>query len=83
MRPKVLLLDEPSAMLAPSTLESLFQEIRRIASRGTTILLVEQNIRKAFEITDYVYVFDYGRNRIDGTPEQCLQNPELAELFLG
>jgi branched-chain amino acid transport system ATP-binding protein len=83
MKPKVLLLDEPSAMLAPAILEALFDEIRRITSHGTTIVLVEQNIRKAFEITDYVYVLDYGRNRIDGTPEECLHNPELAELFLG
>jgi branched-chain amino acid transport system ATP-binding protein len=83
MKPSVLLLDEPSAMLAPAILETLFDEIRRIARHGTTIVLVEQNIRKAFEITDYVYVFDYGCNRIDGTPAECLANPELAELFLG
>lgn len=83
LKPKVLLLDEPSAMLAPSILEGLFTEIRRITQGGTAILLVEQNIRKAFEITDFVYVFDYGTNFISGTPQQCMQNPDLASLFLG
>ena len=83
VNPKVLLLDEPSAMLAPAILEGLFEEIRRIAERGTTILLVEQNIRKAFEITDFVYVLDYGTNFYEGTPQQCSGNPALASLFLG
>ena len=83
MRPDILLLDEPSAMLAPGFLDDLFGEIRRIADRGTAVLLVEQNIRKAFEVTDRVYVFDYGTNFMDGTPRECMENPALASLFLG
>jgi neutral amino acid transport system ATP-binding protein len=83
LHPSVLLLDEPSAMLAPAILEELFGEIRSIAGRGTAILLVEQNIRKAFEITDFVYVLDYGVNFISGSPADCMANPALSSLFLG
>jgi ABC-type branched-subunit amino acid transport system ATPase component len=83
LKPRILLLDEPSAMLAPSVLAELFAKIRAIADGGTAVLLVEQNIRKAFEISDMVYVLDYGTNFINGTPAQCAENPAVAELFLG
>lgn len=83
LHPKLLLMDEPSAMLSPALLEALFTEIARMPERGTTILLVEQNIRKAFEITQRVYVLDYGTNYIDGTPAECLRDPRLAALYLG
>ena len=81
--PTMLLLDEPSAMLAPALLDTLFKQIREICTSGVTVLLVEQNIRKAFEITDQVYVLDYGHNSLHGTPAECLANPELATLYLG
>ena len=83
LHPKLLLMDEPSAMLSPALLEALFTEIARMPEPGTTILLVEQNIRKAFEITQRVYVLDYGTNYIDGTPAECLRDPRLAALYLG
>ena len=83
LQPTLLLMDEPSAMLAPALLEDLFRHIRRIVESGTTVLLVEQNIRKAFEITDYVFVLDYGTNYLAGTPEECRRNERLAALYLG
>lgn len=83
LKPQLLLLDEPSAMLAPSVLVELFAKIRAIADSGTAILLVEQNISKAFEISDMVFVLDYGANFINGTPQQCTANPAIAQLFLG
>ena len=72
-----------AAMLSPALLEALFTEIARMPERGTTILLVEQNIRKALEITQRVYVLDYGTNYIDGTPAECLRDRRLAALYLG
>ncbi len=83
LEPALLLLDEPSAMLAPALVDSLFCTIRDLCDAGLTVLLVEQNIRKAFEITDRVYVLDYGRNHLDGTPAECMASPELSSLFLG
>ena len=81
--PHVLLLDEPSAMLAPAFLEEIWDEIRRFTAAGTTVVLVEQNIRKALELADYVYVLDLGRNRFEGTPGAIAANGELATLYLG
>ncbi len=81
--PKMLLLDEPSAGLAPMVVEMIFEHIRTINRQGVTFLLVEQNARKALENSDRAYVLVDGRNRIDGPGRALLADQQIGELFLG
>jgi ABC-type branched-subunit amino acid transport system ATPase component len=81
--PQMLLLDEPSAGLAPMIVEMIFEHVRTINQQGVTILLVEQNARKALENSDRAYVLVDGRNRIDGPGQELLADQQIGELFLG
>jgi neutral amino acid transport system ATP-binding protein len=81
--PRVLLLDEPSAGLAPGFVETIFAKVRDINEAGVTVVMVEQNARRALAMSDRGYVLDLGRNRFQGTGPNLLENPEVAELYLG
>jgi ABC-type branched-subunit amino acid transport system ATPase component len=81
--PSILLLDEPSAGLAPVFVDSLFEQVRAINRLGVTILMVEQNARRALEFSDRGYVLDLGRNALEGKGADLLADPRLAELYLG
>ena len=81
--PDVLLLDEPSAGLAPALVDQLFDELVKINKSGVTILMVEQNARRALEISDYGYVLDMGRNRHEGTGKALSDDPEIVGIYLG
>ncbi len=81
--PDVLLLDEPSAGLAPALVDQLFDELVKINKSGVTILMVEQNARRALEISDYGYVLDMGRNRHEGTGKALADDPEIVGIYLG
>jgi neutral amino acid transport system ATP-binding protein len=81
--PRLLLLDEPSAALSPLLAAAIFEKVRAICEAGSTILLVEQNVRKALEISDRGYVLDSGKNAITGTGKDLLSNPEMRRLYLG
>lgn len=81
--PKLLLLDEPSAGLAPKLVDSIFRQIWKIREAGTAIVLVEQNARRALELADRAYVLANGQMRFEGTPQELLDNPELGRLYLG
>ena len=81
--PRLLLLDEPSAALSPVLAAAIFGKIQAIRDAGTTILLVEQNVRKALEISDRGYVLDSGQNAITGAGKALLANPEMGRLYLG
>jgi branched-chain amino acid transport system ATP-binding protein len=83
MRPRVLLLDEPSAGLDPKSAAMIFGEIRRIAESGICVLMVEQNARRALRISDYAYVLDMGQNRYQGTGAELLHDKEVERLYLG
>jgi len=83
MRPKVLLLDEPSLGLAPLVVKDIFATIRKIADDGTTVLMVEQNARQSLLIADYAYVLELGRIKTQGTSEQLLQDETLISAYLG
>jgi branched-chain amino acid transport system ATP-binding protein len=83
LRPALLLLDEPSLGLAPGPMGQVFGEVRRIARDGTTVLMVEQNARRALEIADRALVLDLGRLRLTGTGAEILSNPEVRRLYLG
>jgi len=81
--PHLLLLDEPSAGLAPIIVEEIFDRIRAINAGGTSILLVEQNARRALELADYAYVLDLGQNSQEGTGRELLDNEEVVQVFVG
>jgi len=83
LRPRILLLDEPSAMLAPKYLDVIFKKIQKINEGGVTILMVEQKVREALRLADQVYVLDLGQNRFEGTGKEFLGNEELVKLYLG
>lgn len=82
-RPKLLLLDEPSLGLAPLVVSGIFQTIRLLRDRGTTILLVEQNAKAALRVADRGYVLETGRIILEGETEDLLNNKEVQRAYLG
>ncbi|MFQ5918484.1 MAG: ABC transporter ATP-binding protein [Thermoplasmata archaeon] len=82
-RPRVLLLDEPTAALAPKVVNSLFDEILAIRDAGVAILLVEQHARRALEIASRGYVLVAGEKAMEGTGQEILANESLQQIFLG
>ncbi len=82
-RPKLLLLDEPSLGLAPLVAGGIFQTIRLLRDRGTTILLVEQNAKAALKVADRGYVLETGRIILEGETEDLLNNKEVQRAYLG
>ncbi len=82
-RPKLLLLDEPSLGLAPLVVNEIFRIIRRINQDGTTVLLVEQNVKQAMKVSQYAYVLETGKIVLSGTTAELLENPKIKESFLG
>ena len=81
--PVLLLLDEPSAGLAPNLVNSVFEKILGINSAGVAILLVEQNAREALGLSSWGYVLASGQNQLEDRGENLLKNPEVAKLYLG
>jgi neutral amino acid transport system ATP-binding protein len=81
--PQVLLLDEPSAGLAPAFVEAIFEKVEEINRHGVTIVMVEQNARRALAMSDRGYVLDLGQNRFEGRGKELLEDPKVAELYLG
>jgi len=81
--PDLLVLDEPSAGLAPQLVEEVFEKVVAINDAGTTVLMVEQNARTALESSDRGVVLDMGEDRFEGTGEELLNSDEVAELYLG
>jgi len=81
--PQVLLLDEPSAGLAPAFVEAIFEKIEEINGHGVTIVMVEQNARRALAMSNRGYVLDLGQNRFEGPGKELLSDPKVAELYLG
>ena len=82
-RPSLLLLDEPSLGLAPRIVKLLFDIIKKLNEGGATILLVEQNVRKALEIADYAYVLRTGVMQMEGYPEDLIKRTDFQDAFLG
>ena len=81
--PDLLILDEPSAGLAPDLVDGMFEKITEINDSGTSILMVEQNARRALEESDRGVVLDMGEDRLRGTGAELLESEEVAELYLG
>jgi branched-chain amino acid transport system ATP-binding protein len=83
-RPKLLLLDEPSLGLSPLLVKEIFGIIRRVnTEQGVSILLVEQNAKKALETADYGYVLEVGRVVMDDTCQRLMQSKDIQEFYLG
>jgi ABC-type branched-subunit amino acid transport system ATPase component len=81
--PQLLLLDEPSAGLAPQAVELVFGKLKEINALGIGIVMVEQNARRALALADRGYVLDMGRNAFSGVGSELLHDPKVAELYLG
>jgi len=82
-RPRVLMLDEPTAGVSPIVMDELFDRIIEVARTGISILMVEQNARQALEIADKGYVLVQGQNRFTDTGQALLADPEVRKSFLG
>ena len=83
MKPKVLLLDEPSAGLSPVRQDETFIRTREINKTGVTIIMVEQNARRCLQICDRGYVLDQGKDAYEGTGRDLLNDPKVIGLYLG
>jgi branched-chain amino acid transport system ATP-binding protein len=82
-RPRVMLVDEPTEGLAPLLVQSLTAILREINRRGTTILLVEQTLEVALDLSHRLYVMDQGRIQFEGTPQKLRADPATQQRFLG
>lgn len=83
LKPKLLLLDEPSLGLSPNYVDMVFERIKEINSEGTVILIVEQNARMALEYADRGYVFEIGKIAFEDKAKNLLENDEVRKSFLG
>jgi branched-chain amino acid transport system ATP-binding protein len=81
--PRLLLVDEPSLGLAPRVVEDVFAALDDLRGRGVSILLVEQNARRALAAADRAYVLELGRTRLEGRGRELLEDPRVAQLYLG
>jgi ABC-type branched-subunit amino acid transport system ATPase component len=81
--PQLLILDEPSAGLAPAIVDEVFGKVKDINSEGVSILMVEQKARQCLTLSDYGYVLDMGQNRIEGTGQALLNDPDVIDAYLG
>ena len=81
--PRLLLLDEPSAGLAPAFVDAIFAKVHDINKAGVTIVMVEQNARRALAMSDRGYVLDLGKDRYSGRGDELLHDERVAELYLG
>jgi ABC-type branched-subunit amino acid transport system ATPase component len=81
--PKLLLLDEPSAGLAPAFVDAIFEKTEEVNRSGVTVVMVEQNARRALAMSDRGYVLDLGQDRFEGPGAELLEDPKVAELYLG
>jgi len=83
MEPDVLLIDEPSAGLAPNTAKEVFDDVETVNELGTSILMVEQNAREGLGISDRGFVLDQGTVKFEGEADSLLDDPEVSRLYLG
>ena len=83
LHPKLMLLDEPTLGLAPKFVEFVFEKIKEIHTQGVTLLIVEQNAKKALSISDHAFVLELGKKRFEGTGKEIMNNEEVKKLYLG
>ncbi len=83
LEPRLLLVDEPSVGLSPILVRQVFSLLRDLRDRGVTVLMVEQNAKRALETSDYGMVLQQGRLALAGSAAEVLEHPEIGHLFLG
>lgn len=83
LKPKLVLLDEPSLGLAPLVVEEIFDHIISLNRQGVSFLIIEQNARKGLSVSHRGYVLEQGRNRLDGLGRELLSDPRVQKLYLG
>jgi len=81
--PELLLIDEPSAGLAPDLVRKMFDHVERIRNAGTAILLIEQNVKAGLDVSDRGYVFHGGQNRFEGDCDNLRDNEQIRDLYFG
>ncbi|MDD2604978.1 MAG: ABC transporter ATP-binding protein [Desulfobacteraceae bacterium] len=82
-QPKLLMLDEPSLGLAPILIKDIFETVKKIADQGTTVLLVEQDVRHSLRLSDRGYVLEQGRIAMQGSAQELLRDPHIKTAYLG
>ena len=82
-KPKLLMLDEPSAGVSPIIMDELFEHVIKIKKTNVAIIMVEQNAKQALSISDRGYVLVTGQNKFEGTGQDLLNDPEVRRSFLG
>ena len=83
LRPKLLLLDEPTMGLAPLVMDLIFDKIMEVRAAGATVIMVEQNARRALEVSDRAYVLEQGQTRVEGRGEELLASAAVRRAYLG
>ena len=83
LRPRVILIDEPSIGLSPIVVQDVFKLLRRLADQGTTVLMVEQNVKSALKISDDAIALESGRLVLHRPAAELLADPDIERLFLG
>lgn len=82
-RPEIILMDEPSAGLSPKATQEVLDLAREITKDGVSILLVEQNVNQALRLADHCYILAEGRNQLDGSAADLLNDPVVGQIYLG
>lgn len=82
-RPHLLMLDEPSLGLAPILIKDIFDTVRKIADQGTTVLMVEQDVKHSLSLSDRGYVLEHGRVAMEGKARDLIDDPHIREAYLG
>jgi ABC-type branched-subunit amino acid transport system ATPase component len=83
LSPEMILLDEPSLGLEPKLTQMIMEKMKELNETGLTVMVIEQNARRALQVSDYAYVLDLGKVRFEGTGEEILNNKEVQKLYLG
>jgi branched-chain amino acid transport system ATP-binding protein len=83
LHPRLFLVDEPSLGLSPAMVTEVFETIKQINDGGTTIVMVEQNAKRALAISSHAVVLDLGTVRMEGSAREIRENPDVKHLFLG
>jgi branched-chain amino acid transport system ATP-binding protein len=81
--PKLLILDEPSLGLSPLMVNTIFEKLKEVNSRGTTIFLVEQNVLKTLSVANRAYILESGHIVMEGTGKELIENPHVKNAYLG
>ena len=82
-QPHILMLDEPSLGLAPILIKDIFETVRKIADQGTTVLMVEQDVKHSLSLSDRGYVLEHGRVALEGKAADLIDDPHVKEAYLG